>query len=115
MDNQNCKIGVVAVLSLVAVLMIKLQALAAQEVKNPSEEIQEVTQENNPEFSVYAVVGELIKIEGEFYVVRESDTLKEMRLKVTSDTKINGTIKVGQKIVVSVSSNGRVLIITSLQ
>ena len=115
MDNQNFKIGVVAVLSLVAVLMISLQALAAQEVNKTSEEIPEVTQEKSPEFSVYAVMGELIKIEGEFYVVRESDTRKEMRLKVTSDTVINGTIKVGHKVSVSVSSNGRVLVITSLQ
>jgi len=115
MDNQNFKIGVLAVLPLVAVLTIKAQALAVQEVNKTSEEIHEGNQEKNQEFFVYGILGELIKIEGEFYVVRESTTSKEWRLKVTSDTKMNGTIKVGQKIVVSVSSNGRVLIITSLQ
>lgn len=115
MGNFICKIGVLAVLPLVAVLTIRAQALAPQEVNKTSEEIPEGNQEKNQEFFIYGIVGELIKIEGEFYVVRESNTVKEWRLKVTSDTKINGTIKVGQKIVVSVSSNGRVLIITSLQ
>jgi len=115
MDNQNFKIGVLAVLPLVAVLMIRLQTLAAQEVNKTSEEIPEVNQEKNLEFSVYGVLGELIKIEGEFYTVRESDTRKEMRLKVTSDTEIIGTIKVGQQVIVSASSDGRVLVITSLQ
>jgi hypothetical protein len=115
MGNFICKIGVLAVLPLVAVLTIRPQALAAHEVNKTSEEISEGNQEKNPVFSVFGVMGELIKIEGEVYVVRESDTKKEWRLKVTSDTKIYGTIKVGQKIIVSVSSNDRVLVVTSLQ
>ncbi len=113
MNGFNLKIGQIAVLTLLIVFTIRPQALAAQEGQ-ASEEIPEVNQEKNPEFSVYGVMGELLKIEGEFYVVRESDTKKEWRLKVTSDTKIYGTIKVGKKILVSVSSNGRVLVVTSL-
>ena len=115
MDSLLFKIGVLAVLPLIVVLTMKPQALAGPEGNKRSEEIPKLNQEKNEEFSVYGVLGELSKIEGDIYVVKESNTRKEIRLKVTADTKVYGKIKVGQKIIASVSSNGLVLVITSLQ
>lgn len=114
MHNLNFQIGGIAVLTLLAFFIIGPQNLVAQEGER-SEEIPEVRQDKNLEFSAYGVFGELVKIDGEFYVVKEPNSGKEVRLKVTSDTHINGTIEVGKKLMASVLPDGRVLIVTSLE
>jgi len=57
----------------------------------------------NPE----TVVGQLVKIEGEFYVIRTAEGDK-FRLRVTEHTKIDGTFKPGDRIEIEVTRQGRV-------
>ena len=45
------------------------------------------------------VIGDLLKIEGDFYVVKDRRELgKEIRLHVDRTTKLEGTFKVGDKV-----------------
>jgi hypothetical protein len=52
-----------------------------------------------------AVKGEVLKIEGENYTVKD-DTGKEVKLHVSKDTQKQGTIKVGDKIEAQVEASG---------
>ncbi len=49
--------------------------------------------------------GILLKIEGEFYVVKDADG-KEVRLNVGKNTALDAQIKVGDKIVVQIAADG---------
>lgn len=51
------------------------------------------------------VSGEVLKIEGENYVVKD-ETGKEVKLHVNQDTKKEGTIKVGDKIEAQADASG---------
>jgi len=58
--------------------------------------------------SSQTVKGDLLKIEGEFYVVKE-DSGKELRLHVDKSTKVEGEIKAGDKIEVQATDKGHAL------
>ena len=51
------------------------------------------------------VKGDLLKIEGEFYVVKDTSG-KELRLHVDGSTKLEGTIKAGDKIEAQATDKG---------
>jgi hypothetical protein len=51
------------------------------------------------------IVGDLLKIEGEFYVVKDASG-KEVRLHVNKDTKVVGNIKAGDKIEAQATDKG---------
>ncbi len=51
------------------------------------------------------VKGDLLKIEGEFYVVKDASG-KELRLHVDGSTKLEGTIKAGDKIEAQATDKG---------
>jgi glycerol-3-phosphate responsive antiterminator len=51
------------------------------------------------------VKGDLMKIEGEFYVVKDS-TGKEVRLHVDKTSKVEGTPKAGDKVEAQVNPDG---------
>jgi hypothetical protein len=51
------------------------------------------------------IVGHLLKIEGEFYVVKDASG-KEVRLHVDKSTKLAGDIKVGDKIEAQATDKG---------
>ena len=86
-------------LALAAILGIGAlsSAVEAQKTGRPSGEAE------NPEI----VVGQLVKIEGEFYVIRTADG-DEFRLRVTERTKMDGTFRPGDRIEVEVTRQGRV-------
>ncbi|MBI4400428.1 MAG: hypothetical protein HY581_02210 [Nitrospirae bacterium] len=56
------------------------------------------------------VKGELLKIEGDFYVVKDPAG-KEIRLQVSKDTLLDARLKAGDKIDAQVSPDGRVIMI----
>lgn len=56
------------------------------------------------------VKGELLKIEGDFYVVKDPAG-KEIRLQVSKDTLIDARLKAGDKIDAQLSPDGRVIMI----
>ena len=58
--------------------------------------------------SAQAVSGEVLKIEGENYVVKDA-TGKEVKLHVNADTKKEGDIKVGDKIEAQADASGHAL------
>lgn len=55
-----------------------------------------------------AIKGDLLKIEGEFYVVKEASG-KEVRLHVDKTSKLDGTFKAGDKIEAEASPQGHAL------
>ena len=91
---------------------MRAQNFVAHEVKR-SEEILEVSQDKNSEDSTSEIWWELVKIDGDLYVVKNSDTGQEVRLTVYADTKVIGSIKVGQAIDGSFLPNVRAMTITS--
>jgi len=52
-----------------------------------------------------AITGDLLKIEGEFYVVKDAAG-KEIRLHVDKSTKLEGSIKTGDKIEAQATEKG---------
>ncbi|MBI4400892.1 MAG: hypothetical protein HY581_04605 [Nitrospirae bacterium] len=54
------------------------------------------------------IKGELLRIEGEFYVVKDVAG-KEVRLRVSKDTLLDARLKAGDKIDAQVSPDGRVI------
>jgi hypothetical protein len=54
------------------------------------------------------VQGDLLKIEGEFYVVKNADG-KEVRLHVNESTKLEGTFKAGDKIEAQATDKGHAI------
>ncbi len=52
-----------------------------------------------------SVTGNLLKIEGEFYVVKDAAG-KEVRLHVDKSTKLEGSVKTGDKIEVQATEKG---------
>jgi hypothetical protein len=54
------------------------------------------------------VTGDLLKIDGEFYVVKEASG-KEVRLHVDKTSKLEGTFKAGDKIEAQASEKGHAL------
>lgn len=63
------------------------------------------------DLSATSVTGELLKIEGETYLIRDTFG-KEVRLRVGPETKIVGSPKIGDKIEAKVSEGGQA---TSIQ
>jgi hypothetical protein len=57
------------------------------------------------------VKGDLLKIEGEFYIVKDM-TGKEIRLHVDKTSKLEGVVKAGDKIEAQVTEQGHALSIT---
>lgn len=55
-----------------------------------------------------AVKGDLLRIDGEFYVVKEASG-KEVRLHVDGSSKLEGTFKAGDKIEAQASEKGHAL------
>jgi hypothetical protein len=55
-----------------------------------------------------AIKGDLLKIDGEFYVVKEMSG-KEVRLHVDKTSKLEGTFKAGDKIEAQASDKGHAL------
>ncbi len=55
-----------------------------------------------------AITGDLLKIEGEFYVVKDAAG-KEIRLHVDKSTKLEGSIKTGDKIEAQATEKGHAL------
>jgi hypothetical protein len=55
-----------------------------------------------------AITGDLLKIEGEFYVVKDASG-KEVRLHVDKTSKLEGTFKAGDKIEAQASEKGHAL------
>jgi len=55
-----------------------------------------------------AIKGDLLKIDGEFYVVKEASG-KEVRLHVDKTSKLEGTFKAGDKIEAQASPQGHAL------
>jgi len=55
-----------------------------------------------------SVTGNLLKIEGEFYVVKDAAG-KEVRLHVDKSTKLEGSIKAGDKIEAQATDKGHAL------
>ncbi len=51
------------------------------------------------------VQGEVLRIEGEFYVVKDAEG-KEVRLHVNKDTRLDGTPKAGDKIEAQATADG---------
>ena len=56
------------------------------------------------------VKGELVKIEGEFYVVKDPAG-KEIRLRVSKETLLDASVKTGDKVDAQVLPDGRALMI----
>ena len=56
--------------------------------------------------SATSITGELLKIEDKNYVIRDGFG-KEVRLRVTTETKVEGSPKVGDKIEAKVSEGGQ--------
>ena len=54
------------------------------------------------------VKGDLLKIEGEFYVVKDAAG-KEVRLHVNQDTKLEGSFKAGDKIEAQATEKGHAM------
>ena len=59
------------------------------------------------------VTGDLLKIDGEFYVVKEASG-KEVRLHVDKSSKLEGTFQTGDKIEAEASAQGHALSIKPL-
>ena len=55
-----------------------------------------------------AIKGDLLKIDGEFYVVKDASG-KEVRLHVDKTTKVEGALKAGDKIEAQASEKGHAL------
>lgn len=55
-----------------------------------------------------AIKGDLLKIDGEFYVVKDASG-KEVRLHVDKTSKVEGTLKPGDKIEAQASEKGHAL------
>ena len=55
-----------------------------------------------------AIKGDLLKIDGEFYVVKDASG-KEVRLHVDKTSKLEGTFKAGDKIEAQASDKGHAL------
>ena len=55
-----------------------------------------------------AIKGDLLRIDGEFYVVKDTSG-KEVRLHVDGTTKLEGTFKAGDKIEAQASDKGHAL------
>ncbi len=102
----------IAVYILLAIFILRPEDFVAYTVKI-SEAILAVIHGKDSEDSTSEAWWELVKIDGDFYIVKKSDTGQEVRLTVTADTKVIGSIKVGQAIETSVLPNGRALVITS--
>jgi hypothetical protein len=62
--------------------------------------------------SAQAVSGEVLRIEGENYVVKDA-TGKEIKLHVSPETKKEGDIKVGDKIQAQADATGHAISITA--
>jgi len=60
------------------------------------------------------VSGQLVKIEGEFYILR-TPVGEEFRLQVTGATRMHGTFQVGDMIEVEVTGQGRIKAIRPLE
>lgn len=55
-----------------------------------------------------SITGDLLKIEGEFYVVKDAAG-KEVRLHVDKSTKLEGSVKAGDKIEAQATEKGHAL------
>ncbi len=66
------------------------------------------------ETSTQTVKGDLLKMDGEFYVVKDMAG-KEIRLHVDKTTKLEGTIKTGDKIEAQASEKNHALSIRHVQ
>lgn len=60
------------------------------------------------------VKGDLLKIEGEFYVVKDAAG-KEVRLHVNKDTKLEGSFKAGDKIEAQATEKGHAMSVKPAQ
>jgi hypothetical protein len=65
---------------------------------------------SQPSSGVQIVRGELLKIDGEFYIVKEAGG-KEVRLRVNKETVVDARVKAGQKVDAQVLPNGDALTI----
>ena len=63
------------------------------------------------EVSEQVVRGDVLMREGEFYIVKDV-TGHEVRLHVNKETKLDGTVKVGDKIEARVTSDGHAMSLT---
>lgn len=113
MPKNIVTIGGIAVYILLAIFILRPEDFVAYTVK-VSEAILAVIHGKDSEDSTSEAWWELGKIDRDFYIVKKSDTGQEVRLTVTADTRVIGSIKVGQTIDASVLPNGRALAITSL-
>jgi hypothetical protein len=64
--------------------------------------------------SNHTVIGDLLKIEGEFYVVKEMSG-KEIRLHVDKTTTLDGSINVGEKIEAQATGKNHAMSIKHVQ
>ena len=60
----------------------------------------------SPQTPAGAVKGEVLKIEGQYYLITEATTGKELRLHTDQDTKVIGAPKVGDRIVADITPDG---------
>lgn len=61
------------------------------------------------------VNGDLLKIDGEFYVVKVREAGKEVRLHVDNTTKLEGTFKAGDKVEAKATETDHALMIKHAQ
>lgn len=63
---------------------------------------------SGPSTSGSMVQGEVLKIEGDTYLIKDSAG-KEVRLRVTNDTKMGSAFQVGDKIEANVAADGQAM------
>ncbi len=95
--------SLIACLSAVIVLTLMAWAGGVTAAADPATSSQ-------PSSGVRVVQGELLKIEGEFYIVKEAGG-KEVRLRVNKESVVDARVKAGQKIDAQVLPDGHVLTI----
>ena len=95
---MNRLIGLLAFAAILSVGMVPL-TYAAEPMAAPGEMAAPGSQ---------AVKGDLLRIDGEFYVVKDTSG-KEVRLHVDGTSKLEGTFKAGDKIEAQASDKGHAL------
>lgn len=70
----------------------------------------DTTTSSQPSSTIRVVKGQLLKIDGEFYIVKDAGG-QELRLHVSKDTVVDARVKAGEKIDAQVLPNGDILTI----
>lgn len=111
MSRMGWKIGVIALLSMLIAGPLAGHALATENLPEALETDPGIGQEEGVS---KLVEGELVAIDGEFYVLKGPNG-EEVRLHVSKQTEIIGDIHIGDLVEAEVLPNGHALLIGNLR